>query len=88
MHCTVRNNISHCFIGKLQEGFVYSMRDFTVKPNKEEYRIIKDATYMIELDGSTFVKKNRKRSWWLHQAPVSIHMPRGNTTYRKKVPHW
>nr|GEX45136.1 hypothetical protein [Tanacetum cinerariifolium] len=30
---------------------------FTVKPNKEEYRVIKDDNFMLEFDGSTTFRK-------------------------------
>ncbi|KAL6507132.1 hypothetical protein OROHE_022031 [Orobanche hederae] len=56
MHCTMKSNISHCFNDKVQEGSVVSMRYFTVQ-KKDEYRIIKDNTYLIELNGSTSIKK-------------------------------
>ena len=38
---TTKSNISHCFIDKLQEGFVYLMHGFSVEPNKEVYRTLK-----------------------------------------------
>ncbi|KAL6558413.1 hypothetical protein OROMI_018763 [Orobanche minor] len=56
MHCTMKSNISHCFNDKVQEGSVVSMRYFTVQ-KKDEYRIIKDNTYLIELNGSTSIRK-------------------------------
>ena len=56
MHCTMKSNISHCFSDKLQEGSVVSMRYFTVQ-TKDEYRIIKDNTYLIKLNSSTSVRK-------------------------------
>ncbi|KAL6549360.1 hypothetical protein OROHE_008477 [Orobanche hederae] len=56
MHCTMKSNISHCFNDKVQEGSVVSMRYFSVQ-KKDEYRIIKDNTYLIELNGSTSIRK-------------------------------
>lgn len=41
MHCMIKCNISHNFVDKLQEGIVYSIKGFTVQPNKDEYWIIK-----------------------------------------------
>lgn len=57
MHCTARCNISHNFVDRLKEGIIYSIKDFTVLPNKDEYRIMKDDAYMIEFDGATTVRK-------------------------------
>lgn len=57
MHCTARSNIAHLFVDKLQEGRVYFIGNFKVRPNKDEYRIVKDNDYMIELEGSTYVTK-------------------------------
>ncbi|KAL6577449.1 hypothetical protein OROMI_011725 [Orobanche minor] len=60
MHCTMRSNISHCFIDKIQEGVVVCMRSFTVQ-KRDEYRIIKDNDHFIELNGSTLVRKAGKQ---------------------------
>lgn len=57
MHVTAKNNIAYCFIDKLKEGCLYSLRDFIVQPNKDEYRILKDSPYLIQLQGSTIVAK-------------------------------
>ncbi|KAL6547461.1 hypothetical protein OROMI_023182 [Orobanche minor] len=60
MHCTMRSNISHCFIDKIQEGVVVCMRSFTMQ-KRDEYRIIKDNDHFIELNGSTLVRKAGKQ---------------------------
>lgn len=36
---------------------VYSIKDFVVKPNKDEYRIMQRDPFMLEFDGTTTVKK-------------------------------
>lgn len=41
MHCTAKAKTSHTFVTKLNEGNVYSITDFVVIPNIEEYRIMK-----------------------------------------------
>nr|GEX40805.1 hypothetical protein [Tanacetum cinerariifolium] len=41
----------------LKEGGIYSVKNFTVKPNKDEYRILKNDAYMLEFDGSTTIRK-------------------------------
>ena len=56
MHCTARSNIAHNFVG-LKEGSVYSIKNFIVQPNKDDYRIIRQDPYMLEFDGSTTTRK-------------------------------
>ena len=56
MHCTMKSNISHCFAEKIQPGSVVSMRSFVVH-RRDEYRIIRDNDYAIEVNGSTVVRK-------------------------------
>ena len=56
MHCTARSNIAHNFVG-LKEGSVYSIKNFIVQPNKDDYRIIRHDPYMLEFDGSTTTRK-------------------------------
>ncbi|GKC06887.1 hypothetical protein Tco_0998497 [Tanacetum coccineum] len=46
---------SHCD-EKIEEGGVVSMRSITLQ-KKDEYRIMKDNAYLIELNGSTSVRK-------------------------------
>ena len=57
MHCTSKANVSHNFIDKLKDGFIYSIKAFNVIPNKDDYRVLKDCNFMIEFDGSTIVRK-------------------------------
>ncbi|GJQ95483.1 reverse transcriptase domain-containing protein [Tanacetum coccineum] len=52
IHSTAKANVAHNFL-RLKEGSVYSIKNFVVQVNKEEYRIFKDHVYMIELDGAT-----------------------------------
>ena len=56
IHCTARSNIAHNFVG-LKEGYVYSIKNFIVQQNKDEYRIIRQDPFMIEFDGSTRTRK-------------------------------
>lgn len=56
IHCTARNNIAHNFV-KLKEGSIYSIKNFVVVPNKDEYRIVKMNSYMLEFDGTTTATK-------------------------------
>ncbi|KAL6559239.1 hypothetical protein OROHE_006608 [Orobanche hederae] len=41
----------------LKEGCVYSIKNFIVQPNKDEYRIIREDPFMLEFDGSTTTRK-------------------------------
>ncbi|GKA00464.1 hypothetical protein Tco_0673014 [Tanacetum coccineum] len=55
IHCSARARVAHNFL-RLKEGGIYSVTNFAVKPNKEEYRVIKDDSFMLEFDGSTTFK--------------------------------
>ncbi|GJV14242.1 zinc finger, CCHC-type containing protein [Tanacetum coccineum] len=61
IHCTARSNIAHNFI-KLKEGGICSIKNFVVHPNKEEFRIRKDDTFMLEFDGATSARKSLAKS--------------------------
>ncbi|GKC23729.1 hypothetical protein Tco_1025879, partial [Tanacetum coccineum] len=56
IHCSARASVAHNFL-RLKEGGIYSVTNFAVKPNKEEYRVIKDDSFMLEFDGSTAFKR-------------------------------
>ncbi|KAL6522319.1 hypothetical protein OROHE_016872 [Orobanche hederae] len=60
MYCTAKSNTTHNFVDKLKEGIIYYINDFTVPPNKEDYRIMKDSAYMIEFDGATSMRRSVK----------------------------
>nr|GEY06663.1 hypothetical protein [Tanacetum cinerariifolium] len=51
-----RSNVAHNFL-RLKEGGIYSIKIFVVHRNKEEYRIQKNDTFMIEFDGATSIRK-------------------------------
>ncbi|GJT89277.1 reverse transcriptase domain-containing protein, partial [Tanacetum coccineum] len=56
IHSSAKANVAHNFL-KLKEGPVYSITNFVVQANKNDYRICRDHVYMIELDGAAFVRK-------------------------------
>ncbi|GKC58315.1 reverse transcriptase domain-containing protein [Tanacetum coccineum] len=56
IHSSAKANVAHNFL-KLKEGSVYSIKNFVVQANKEEYRKFRDHAYMIELDGTASVRK-------------------------------
>ncbi|GKE75175.1 hypothetical protein Tco_1537216, partial [Tanacetum coccineum] len=45
IHCSAQASVVHNFL-RLREGGIYSVKKITVKPNKEEYRVIKDENFM------------------------------------------
>ncbi|GJW53577.1 hypothetical protein Tco_0097662 [Tanacetum coccineum] len=56
IHCYAKATVAHNFL-RLKEGSIYYVKKFVVKPNKEEYRILKNDAYMLEFDGSTTIRK-------------------------------
>ncbi|GJT55832.1 reverse transcriptase domain-containing protein [Tanacetum coccineum] len=54
MHCTTRGNIAHNFL-RLKEGAIYSMKNFTVQPNKDDFRVLRFSHFIVEMDGDTIV---------------------------------
>nr|GEU84988.1 integrase, catalytic region, zinc finger, CCHC-type, peptidase aspartic, catalytic [Tanacetum cinerariifolium] len=56
IHCSAKATMSHNFL-RLKEGGIYSVKNFAVKPNKGEYRVLKNDAYMLEFDGSTTIRK-------------------------------
>nr|GFC39509.1 hypothetical protein [Tanacetum cinerariifolium] len=72
MHATARSNVAHNFL-KLKAGEIYSVKNFSVQPNKDEFRIFKDAPFIVEFYGETIVRKafvnlmvssDIRLSWW------------------------
>nr|GEU42299.1 hypothetical protein [Tanacetum cinerariifolium] len=56
MHTTTRGNIAYNFL-RLKEGGIYSVKNFDVGSNEEEYWVIKNATFMLEFNGATTIRK-------------------------------
>ncbi|GJR53061.1 RNA-directed DNA polymerase, eukaryota [Tanacetum coccineum] len=56
MHATAHSTIAHNFL-KLKEGGIYSVKNFAVQANKDKFRVIKNAMFMLELDGATTIGK-------------------------------
>ncbi|KAL6535830.1 hypothetical protein OROHE_012674 [Orobanche hederae] len=57
-HCTAKSNTSHNFSDRLKEGIIYTINDFAVLPNIEDYQIKKESAYMIEFHGGTTVRRS------------------------------
>ncbi|KAL6513881.1 hypothetical protein OROHE_019337 [Orobanche hederae] len=58
MHCTAKSKTSHIFVDRLKEGIIYTINDFAVLPNTEDYRIKKESAYIIEFHGGTTVRRS------------------------------
>ncbi|KAL6505937.1 hypothetical protein OROHE_023316 [Orobanche hederae] len=58
MHCTAKSKTSHNFVDRLKERIIYTINDFAVLPNIEDYRIKKESAYMIEFHGGTNVRRS------------------------------
>nr|GEX75397.1 hypothetical protein [Tanacetum cinerariifolium] len=56
IYCSAKVIMSHNFL-RLKERGIYSVKNFAVKPNKDEYRILKNDAYMIEFYRSTTIRK-------------------------------
>nr|GEX02921.1 hypothetical protein [Tanacetum cinerariifolium] len=56
MHATTRANVVHNFL-KLNEGGIYYVKNFSVQPNKDEFRIFMNAPFSVKFDGETSVRK-------------------------------
>nr|GEZ65663.1 hypothetical protein [Tanacetum cinerariifolium] len=56
MHVTAQTNVAHNFL-KLKEGGIYYVKNFLVHPNKDEFRILMNASFIVEFDGETSVRK-------------------------------
>ncbi|GKC01675.1 zf-CCHC domain-containing protein, partial [Tanacetum coccineum] len=61
MHCTARGNIAHNFL-RLKEGAIYSVKNFTVQPNKDDFRMLRFAHFIVEMDGDIIVRRSAVKS--------------------------
>ncbi|GJV44874.1 hypothetical protein Tco_1429410 [Tanacetum coccineum] len=50
-------NCSAQFSQTKRRSHLFNKKNFVVKPNKEEYRILKNDAFMLEFDGSTTIRK-------------------------------
>nr|GEZ17571.1 hypothetical protein [Tanacetum cinerariifolium] len=56
IHYTAKGTIAHNFL-LLKEGGIYSIKNFTVHLNKDDFRVVKHATFMLEFDRATAIRK-------------------------------
>ncbi|GKD70889.1 reverse transcriptase [Tanacetum coccineum] len=71
MHCTAKGSIAHNFLW-LKEGSIYLVKNFTVVPNKDEFRLIRFADFMLEFDGETTVQKAFLKSDGFNRYPFEL----------------
>ncbi|KAL6552733.1 hypothetical protein OROHE_008097 [Orobanche hederae] len=62
MHCTAKAKTAHTSVTKLKEGNIYTINQFAIIPNTEEYRIMKKSAYIIEFHGGITVRKSLVKS--------------------------
>ncbi|GKD63421.1 replication protein A 70 kDa DNA-binding subunit C-like protein [Tanacetum coccineum] len=58
--------------GMLKEGGIYSVKKFVVKPNKDEYRILKNDAYMLEFYGSKTIRKASVKAYGFVRYPFQL----------------
>nr|GEW22952.1 hypothetical protein [Tanacetum cinerariifolium] len=56
IRCSAKSSVAHNFL-RLKEGVIYSVKNFVVLPNKDEFRIFRHDMFMIEFDGETTTRK-------------------------------
>ncbi|GJT76115.1 uncharacterized protein Tco_1042840 [Tanacetum coccineum] len=56
IHCSAKLSVAHNFL-RMKEGGIYSVKNFVVLPNKDEFRIFRHDRFMIEFDGETSTRK-------------------------------
>ncbi|GJT97617.1 replication protein A 70 kDa DNA-binding subunit C-like protein [Tanacetum coccineum] len=56
IHCSAKSSVAHNFL-RMKEGGIYSVKNFVVIPNKDEFRIFRHDRFMIEFDGETSTRK-------------------------------
>nr|GEV03583.1 hypothetical protein [Tanacetum cinerariifolium] len=71
MHCTARGNIAHNFLW-LKEGAIYSVKNFTLHPNKDDFRVLRFVHFLVEMDGDTVVRKSSVRPDGFARYPFPI----------------
>ncbi|XP_071739895.1 uncharacterized protein [Rutidosis leptorrhynchoides] len=79
---TARNTVAHFFISRLKEGSVYLLNKFEVIPKKGDYRLLRDNKVVIQLQGSTFLKKisSDEHEGFIHHPYTSVTPQRGGST--------
>ncbi|GJX77882.1 replication protein A 70 kDa DNA-binding subunit C-like protein [Tanacetum coccineum] len=56
IHCNAKSSVAHNFL-RMKEGGIYSVKNFVVLPNKDEFWIFRHDRFMIEFDGETSTRK-------------------------------
>lgn len=53
----VWGNLARRLNDKLKEGYIYFIKNFSVVPNREKYRVVVNNDFMLELNAETMVKR-------------------------------
>nr|GEV34349.1 hypothetical protein [Tanacetum cinerariifolium] len=69
--CRIKAIVSYNFL-RLKDRGIYSVKIFVVKPNKDEYRILKNDAYMLEFDGSTTIRKASVKAYGFVTYPFQL----------------
>ncbi|KAL6522290.1 hypothetical protein OROHE_016843 [Orobanche hederae] len=72
MYCITKSNTSHNFVDRLKEGIIYTINDFVVLPNTEDYRIKKESAYMIEFHGGMTVRRSSVKADGFARHPFDL----------------
>nr|GEV80195.1 hypothetical protein [Tanacetum cinerariifolium] len=83
IHCSAKATMSYNFL-RLKEGGIYFVKIFAVKPNKDEYRILKNDVYMLEFNGSTTISKASVKADGFVRYPFQLYVTNVGTTNHLK----
>ncbi|GKA42038.1 replication protein A 70 kDa DNA-binding subunit C-like protein, partial [Tanacetum coccineum] len=82
IHSAAKANVAHNFL-RLKEGSVYSIKNFVVQANKEEYRIFRDHAYMCNTPKNG-LQRNMFPEALLHNTIAQVMRERPLTVSFKK----
>ncbi|CAH9134255.1 unnamed protein product [Cuscuta epithymum] len=57
VHASIKSGYVHTLRPKIKEGMIHIIRNFSVLPNKEEYRVVADNKIMIQFFHNTIIKE-------------------------------
>ncbi|GKB76413.1 reverse transcriptase domain-containing protein, partial [Tanacetum coccineum] len=71
MYCIARGNIAHNFLC-LKKGAIYSVKNFTVQPNKDDFCVFRFAHFIVEMDRDTVVRNSSVRPGGFARYPFQL----------------
>ena len=57
IHATIRSNFVGLYHDFLKESDIFMIHNFTVKPNKDNFRVVSDSNTMLQLHANTTVEE-------------------------------